>query len=199
MNRHLKKELKRLLSGRTILDNEGVLVALPEGQRMIFHGLTNGWSSVLFSGIAVQEYCFQLASDGAEAFSVVFPVMQRLGRLVVLSERETALACMRRYPLSRPVILAADHEGDGLVRLSLYTAKGLPARYLLRRGLNDFCRALPEGLANPVAVAVKKHNGPHEEKTPRMTRKERRVEKALQALQAEKEKEARRTKGKREM
>ena len=92
MNKQLKKELKRLLSGRTILDNEGVLMALPEGQRMIFHGLTNGWSSVLFSGIAVQEYCFQLASDGAEAFSVVFPVMQRLGRLVVLSERETALA-----------------------------------------------------------------------------------------------------------
>ena len=153
----------------------------------------------MFSGVAVQEYCFQLASDGAEAFPIVFSAMQRLGRLVALTERETALACMRRYAISRPVILAADYEGDGLVRLSLYTVKGLTARYFLRRGLDDFCRALPEGLANPVAVAVKKHHGPHEEKTPRMTRKERRVEKALQALQAEQEKQARRTKGKREM
>lgn len=201
MNKRLKKELKRVLSGRTIMDNNGVLMALPEGHRMLFQGVLSGWGSVQFWGVAVQEYCFKLADDGGEAYEIVLAAMQALGRMVYLEQRDTALCCIRRYAMSRPVVLAAIHEGDGLVRLSLYTGKGAVAKMIQRRALQDFCRALPEGLANPVPVAVKSQIEVQTEQAAerKKTRKERKAEKALQALYAEQAKQAEQVKGKREM
>lgn len=201
MNKQLKRELKNILSGRTIMDNNGMLMALPEGHRMVFQGVLNGWSSVRIWGVAVQEYCFQLADDGGAAYEIVLSAMQALGRLVYLEQRDTALCCIRRYAMSRPVVLAAIHEGDGLVRLSLYTGKGAVAKMIQHRALQDFCRALPEGLANPVPVAVKRHVEVQKEQAieRKKTRKERRAEKALQALYAEQAKQAEQVKGKREM
>ena len=41
MDKQLKTELRKLLTGRTIRDEEGWLIAVPEGSYFIYHGITD--------------------------------------------------------------------------------------------------------------------------------------------------------------
>ena len=41
MDKQLKTELRKLLTGRTVRDEEGWLIAVPEGNYLIYHGITD--------------------------------------------------------------------------------------------------------------------------------------------------------------
>lgn len=143
MDKGLKKELKKILSGRVIVNEDGVLTALSDNQRLIFHGLPEGWESVRFRGITKRESRLRIVQENGTPFDLVFSAMQNLGRLVELKQAPETLACIRRYVFRKPVVIAVDYEGDGVVRVTVYTGRSLLAGSSCRRGLNDFCRALP--------------------------------------------------------
>ena len=41
MDKQVKTELRKLLTGRTVRNEEGWLVAVPDGSYLVFHGVTD--------------------------------------------------------------------------------------------------------------------------------------------------------------
>ena len=55
MDKQLKTELKKILTGRTVRDEEGWLVAIPDGNYLIYHGVADrtGYRTALYNAGAV--------------------------------------------------------------------------------------------------------------------------------------------------
>lgn len=149
MDKELQKELKKFLTGRVVVDEEGLLIALPEDIRFSFHGVPDGWESARFRKLVSREQRIRIAEDGESAFYVAIEALQMLGRLIHLESEPRALGCMRHYVLGKSVVLCVYPEGEGAVVVSAYTGKSLLAGASCRRALRDFARALPRSEEEP--------------------------------------------------
>ena len=89
MDKQLKTELRKLLTGRTVRDEEGWLIAVPEGNYLIYHGITDRSG---YGKIKCREVRVQAASDNEEAFHVVLRGLQNVGMLVNMKTKPTALS-----------------------------------------------------------------------------------------------------------
>lgn len=132
MEKELKNELRKLLTGRTIRDEEGVLMAVPEGSRLIYHGVsdTTGHRKIL-SRSAVME----VARDTDTAFYQVLEALQRVGILVNMRSQPQALCALRRYFPTKAVILCVLPEQDGRIRIQAYTGRSLFAPVYCNRAI----------------------------------------------------------------
>lgn len=124
MEKELKNELRKLLTGRTVRDEEGVLMAVPEGSRLIYQGVsdTTGHRKILERS-AVME----VARDTDAAFYQVLEALQRVGILVNMRSQPKALCALKRYFLTKAVILCVLPEQDGQIRIRAYTGRSLLA------------------------------------------------------------------------
>lgn len=150
MDKQLKKELKKVLTGQVLLGEEGVIHALGDEHHRVFHGAVEGWEAVQFRGLSKRVGRYRIGKDGESPFDRVFSAMQNLGRLVELKQAPETLACIRRYMSSRPVVIAVDYEGEGVICVTVYTGRGMFSGMICNRGLRDFCRALPSGELTPL-------------------------------------------------
>jgi hypothetical protein len=143
MDKQLKTELRKLLTGRTVRDEEGWLIAVPEGNYLIYHGITDRSG---YGKIKCREVRVQAASDNEEAFHVVLKGLQNVGMLVNMKTKPTALCALCRFFLTKAVVLCVTPEGDGLVLIQAYTGRSLTAGICCRRAIKKLIKKmeLPE-------------------------------------------------------
>ena len=126
MDKQLKTELRKLLTGRTVRDEEGWLVAVPEGSYLIYHGVTDKTG---YRKIKVRERRVQIASDNEAAFHLVLEALQEIGILVNMETRPDALCALHRAFLTKAVVLCVTPEGNGSVLVQAYTGRSFTAGF----------------------------------------------------------------------
>ena len=124
MDKQLKTELRKLLTGRTIRDEEGWLIAVPEGSYFIYHGIADRTG---YRKIICREKRLQAAADNEQAFHTVLKALSDIGLLVNMRTKPNALCALCRFFLTKAVILCVSPEGDGLVLVQAYTGRSLTA------------------------------------------------------------------------
>ena len=124
MEMQLKNELRKLLTGRTIRDEEGWLVAIPDGNYLIYHGVTDRTG---YGKIKMREEIMQVAQSTQKAFQPIFRALQEIGVLVNMKSRPEALCALCRPFLTKTVILCVIPEENGMVRVQAYTGRSFLA------------------------------------------------------------------------
>ena len=141
MEKQLKSELRKLLTGRTIRDEEGWLIAIPEGSYFVYHGVADRTG---YRRIKLRERRVQVASDNEEAFHMVMKALQDLGVLVDMKTKPNALCALCRFFLTKAVVLCVVPEGDGLVLVQAYTGRSFTAGICCRLAMAKFVKKLEQ-------------------------------------------------------
>lgn len=178
-----KAEIKRVLLGRTMLGEDGRLVALPAGTFLRTPiGIGDGADAVLLFGITRRIRHYASKDGKARIIEAAKKSMQNIGRGLYLLEQPEATACLIRYILTRPAVLVFTWE-DGMPMLTAWTGRGLTGWLSLRRAI----RAFEEGLPDSIAAAEVKPSEVEKE-----SRKANKEEKKRQKAEKKAEKKAQR-------
>jgi hypothetical protein len=132
MDKQFKTELRKLLTGRTIRDEEGWLIAVPEGSYLIYHGVADRTG---FRKIKFKEKRVRLADDNEKAFHLVLGALQDMGILANMQTKPDALCAMCRMFLTKAVVLCVSPEGNGEVLVQAYTGRSLTAGICCRSAI----------------------------------------------------------------
>ena len=141
MEKQLKTELRKLLTGRTVRDEEGWLIAIPEGNYMIYHGVSDNTG---YRKIKLREERIQVAATNEEAFHRVLKALQDTGVLVNMKTKPNALCALCRVFLTKAVILCIVPEGDGLVLAQAYTGRSFTAGICCRLAISKFVKKIKQ-------------------------------------------------------
>jgi hypothetical protein len=139
MDKQLKTELRKLLTGRTIRDEEGWLIAVPEGSYLIYHGVSD---TTGYRRIRCREERVQVASDNEQAFHTVLKALMDVGLLVNMKTKPGALCALCRFFLTKTVVLCVVPEGDGLVLVQAYTGRSFIAGICCRLAIAKFIKKM---------------------------------------------------------
>ena len=139
MEKQLKTELKKLLTGRTIRDEEGWLIAIPDGNYLIYHGVPDRTG---YRKIKLREERIQVAATNEEAFHLVLKALQEIGVLVNMKTMPNALCALCRVFLTKAVILCVVPESDGLVLVQAYTGRAFTAGISCKKAISDFMKKI---------------------------------------------------------
>ena len=139
MDKQLKSELRKLLTGRTIRDEEGWLIAIPEHTYFIYHGVTD---RTAYRKIKLREERVQVASDNEQAFYTVLKALAEVGLLVNMKTKPDALCALCRFFLTKTVVLCVVPEGDGLVLVQAYTGRSFTAGICCRLAISKLIKIL---------------------------------------------------------
>ena len=132
MDKEFKAELRKLLTGRTVRDEEGWLIAVPEGGYLIYHGVTDRTG---YRKIKSSEKRIQIASDNEQAFHLVLDALQDMGIPVNMQTKPDALCGLYRAFLTKAVVLCVTPEGNGAVLVQAYTGRSLTAGICCRSAI----------------------------------------------------------------
>lgn len=124
MDKQLKTELRKLLTGRTIRDEEGWVIAVPEGSYFTYHGVTDRTG---YRKIKCREDRVQVAADNERAFHTVLRALGDVGLLVNMQSKPDALCALCRFFLTKTVVLCVVPEGEGVVLVQAYTGRSFTA------------------------------------------------------------------------
>ena len=139
MDKQLRTELRKLLTGRTIRDEEGWLIAVPEGSYLIHRGLTDRTG---YRKIKLREERIQAAADNEQAFHAVLQALQEVGVLVNMRTKPNALCALCRFFLSKSVILCVTPEGAGTVLIQAFTGRSVTAGICCRLAISKLIKNL---------------------------------------------------------
>lgn len=143
MEKQLRTELRKLLTGRTIRDEEGWLIAVPDGSPLLYYGVTDRTS---YGKIRLMERRVQLMEDGEEAFRAVLNALQEIGILVNMQTKPSALCALCRMFLTKAVILCVTPEGNGLVLVQAYTGRSFSAGLCCRMAIKKLMKKIYQTL-----------------------------------------------------
>ena len=132
MDKQFKTELRKLLTGRTIRDEEGWLIAVPEGSYLIYHGVADRTG---FRKIKFKEKRVRLADDNEKAFHLVLGALQDMGILANMQTKPDALCALCRMFLTKAVVLCVSPEGNGEILVQAYTGRSLTAGICCRSAI----------------------------------------------------------------
>lgn len=153
MTKEQKREIRAVLLGRTVLADDGRITALEPGLHLSA-GVGDGAGAVRFFGIASRSCCFDTALSPDNTIEAGRKSMFEIGRGLILREQPEACACLIRYLLTRPVVLAFRYI-DGIPVLTAWTGRGLTGWISIRRSVKAFTEELPEGVTASAAAAPK--------------------------------------------
>ena len=157
MYTEVRKEIKRALLGKTYLLDDGRLAVMTENDFRIPLGVNDGAGSVMLFGIGCRSVYIETEAAPEDAVSAARRAMRYVGRELVLFEQPDAAACMRRYRLTRPVVLTFRYTEEGVPILAAWTGRG-PLSFISRRlVMRAFFKHAPEGMK-----AVKKQKSASE-------------------------------------
>ena len=139
MEKQLKTEIRKLLTGRTIRNEEGWLIAGPDGSRFIYHGRADRTG---YRKIRQREEQIQVAQSNEEAFPYVLNALQEIGLLVDMKSMPTALCTLCRVFLTKRVLLCVLPVEDGLVLVRAYTGRSFTARISCRIAISRFMKKI---------------------------------------------------------
>lgn len=141
MEKQLKTELRKLLTGRTIRDEEGWLIAVPEKSYFVYHGVADRTG---YRKIKCKEEEMKVADSNEEAFHKVFHALQDMGVLVNMQTKPEELCALCRVFLTKAVILCVAPLSDGRVLLQAYTGRSFTASLCCRLAMTKFAKKLEQ-------------------------------------------------------
>ena len=153
-----KKEIRDVLMGRTVLDEDGNLTTLEPGMFRVPQGVVDGAGGVFLFGIARKARLYETDFSEGDTLAWADWCMASLGRTVRLRTQPEAAACRIRYMLTRPAVLTFRFM-EGRPVLTAWAGRGLTARISLRRALRAFQRQLPEGIRPSSEQAPREKRG----------------------------------------
>jgi hypothetical protein len=139
MDKQLKTELRKLLTGRTIRDEEGWLIAVPEGSYFVYHGVTDRTG---YRKIKCREERVQLDGDGETVFHTVLKALSDVGLLVDMKTKPDALCALCRFFLTKTVVLCIVPQGEGIVLIQAYTGRSFTAGLCCRMAISKLIKIL---------------------------------------------------------
>ena len=139
MDKQLKTELRKLLTGRTIRDEEGWLIAVPEGSYFVYHGVTDRTG---YRKIKCREERVQLDGDGETVFHTVLKALGNVGLLVDMKTKPDALCALCRFFLTKTVVLCVVPQGEGIVLIQAYTGRSFTAGLCCRMAISKLIKIL---------------------------------------------------------
>ena len=139
MEKQLRNELRKLLTGRTIRDEEGWLIAIPDGSYLIYHGITDRTG---YGKIKLREDIIKVADSTEKAFQPVMDALQSMGVLVNMKTIPDALCALCRIFLTKTVVLCVVPDEDGKVLVQAYTGRTLTAGIYCRLAISKFQKKL---------------------------------------------------------
>ena len=141
MDKELKIEIRKLLTGRTIRDDEGWLIAVPEGSRFIYHGITDKTG---YRKIKCKEQLVDVDKDNEQAFYTVMNALQEIGLLVNMQHKPDALCALCRVFMTRRVLLCVEPVEDGKVLVQAYVGRSFTSRLCCRKIISKFMQKIRE-------------------------------------------------------
>ena len=139
MDKQLRVELRKLLTGRTIRDEEGWLVAVPDGSYFVYHGVADRTG---YRKIKLREQRVQVAADNEQAFHMVLMALTEVGLLVNMKTKPEALCALCRFFLTKAVVLCVIPEGNGVVLVQAYTGRSFTAGICCRLAISKFIKEM---------------------------------------------------------
>ena len=109
MNREAKQEIRRVLMGRTLIAEDGRLIAMEKGQLRMPMGISDGAGAACFFGIRKKARRLKASCPEQKARNIAASLMQDVGRALYLPQQPEAIAC------------ANDYMANGLLSLTIRT------------------------------------------------------------------------------
>lgn len=132
-----KKELRDLLLGKAVLDEDGKLVTPGSGVFRVPQGITNGAGAVRFLGISGKKRLYETTLGEEALMEEARACMSSIGRGVRLRQQPDAAACLIRYVLTVPVLLTFQYVDDrGL--LTAWSGRSATGRISRWRAIHAF-------------------------------------------------------------
>ena len=169
-----KKEIRNLLLGKAVVDEEGRLVTPEAGTFRVPNGIADGAGAVRFLGVSGKTQCYESDLGEEELMARAVECMRSIGRGVHLRQHPDAAACLIRYVLTRPVLLVFRlAEGRGV--LTAWTGRGIMSWASRMRSIRAFERTMGDAIRFSAAPPPEEEP---EEKKRRRKRKKKPPEKA---------------------
>lgn len=140
MDKQRKKELRKLLTGQTIRNEEGWLVAIPDGSRLIYHGASDNTGRRLTSHSATLALPQDMDTD--TLVHTIVKCLQQMGLMVNMQTWPEALCVLKRYYLTKAVLLCVAPGDNGGLELVAYTGRSLTSAICCRRAIGQFKKLL---------------------------------------------------------
>lgn len=195
MNREAKREIRRVLMGRTIPAPDGsYLISLEKGEHRMPVGVHDGAGATFFLGIGKKSRRLKVSCDPEFAAQLAAGVMQNIGRLLYLNEQPKSAACLIRYYLTRPAVLVFGYQ-DGIPILSAFSGRGLTGWISNRRAIKSFLKGMPKQFALSEKEIPKDEDELDREAKKKKKQEQKAARKAQKAEKAERKKAGRKARG----
>ena len=136
-----KKEIRNLLLGKAVVDEEGRLVTPEAGTIRVPNGIADGAGAVRFLGVSGKTQYYETDLSEEEIMARAREHMRNSGRGVFLRQHPDAAACLIRYVLTRPALLVFRWvEGQGV--LTAWTGRGIMSWASRLRAIRAFERSM---------------------------------------------------------
>ena len=122
MEKQQKTEIRKLLTGRTIRDEEGWLIAVPEGSYMIYHGVADPSG---YRKLKQKQRRIKLPVSSEDAFYLVLKALQDMGILANMETMPDSLCALCRVHLTKAVLLCVTPVEDGVVQVQAFAGRSL--------------------------------------------------------------------------
>ena len=135
------KEIRNLLLGKAVVDEEGRMVTPAAGTFRVPNGIVDGAGAVRFLGISGKTQCYETDLSEEEIMARAREFMRNTGRGVYLRYHPDAAACLIRYVITRPALLVFRWiEGQGV--LTAWTGRGFMSWTSRLRAIRAFERTM---------------------------------------------------------
>ena len=140
-----KKEIRNLLLGKMVLDEDGKLVTPPAGTFRVPQGVTDGAGSVRLFGITGKARRYETDLSEEAMMEAAAEAMRDMGRALRLREQPDAAACLIRYVMTRPAVLVFRYM-EGSPVLTVWTGRGITGWASRLRVFRSFEQLLSEDI-----------------------------------------------------
>lgn len=158
------KEIRDILFGRIVRQNEQFWAAAPADAKIPFHGLRDGAGDVRLFGVTHLTRRYQTVQPDA-ALAEAERALYSMGRPMRLASMPESRGCLYTPHWIAPVLLVAEQDGDGL-QMTAYTGRSLlVGRIRCHIALWILEQRLPEGITCIGKVNKRERNQTQKEKS----------------------------------
>ncbi len=173
------KEVRDILLGRIVRQNEQFWTAAPSDAKFHFHGLKDGAGDVRLFGVIKMTRRYQTMELEADvAFEKAEKALNSMGRPIWVASMPKSKGCLYAPNWIAPVLLTVEQEAGDLLQMTAYTGRSLLIGHLrCRIAFWILEQRLPEGITcagkskKPDRVKVDREKPARGEKTPKREEK----------------------------
>ena len=119
------REIRDVLLGRIVRQDEQVWTVVPSGVKLRFHGVRDGEGDVRLFGVTHRMHNYQIAQAAlTEALAEAETALSSMGKAIHLASMPQAKACLYAPGWIAPVLLTMERNGDEL-QIAAYSGRSL--------------------------------------------------------------------------